>query len=70
MNDHSESPSAELLCPQCRGVLVRKGKVVDSGKYKKWVDEWCCPVHGVVATPQLPQNLPRKQGPAPAEPAA
>jgi hypothetical protein len=66
----NEISNVQPQCPQCGILLVRKGKVVDCGKYKKWVEDWHCPVHGVISTPQLPQVPPLKQGPAQAEPAA
>ena len=44
----SQSPEVQRLCPQCGASLESKGKIVDAGGYKKWVEEWHCPTHGVV----------------------
>jgi hypothetical protein len=51
MNDlSSSSPTVDsrYSCPQCHQPLRLEGHVVNTGTYKKWVDEWRCPEHGAI----------------------
>jgi len=44
------------VCPKCRLPLVRKGGVVDTGKFKQWIEEWHCAEHGKVDLPEQPKK--------------
>jgi hypothetical protein len=35
-------------CPHCGGPLWLAGDVVDTGRFKTWVDRWACDTHGDV----------------------
>lgn len=36
------------VCPHCQTPLLMIGKVIDVGDYKRWIDQWHCPLHGEV----------------------
>ena len=35
-------------CPHCDSTLRTSGDVVNTGRFKKWVEKWICPTHGTV----------------------
>jgi len=35
-------------CPDCGEPLTLAGGVVDTGRFKRWVDRWVCATHGTV----------------------
>ena len=52
--DVSEKPTNSLpqnstpTCPKCGQPLQLTGKIVQVLNYKKWVNEWHCPTHGLI----------------------
>ncbi|HEV3146189.1 MAG TPA: hypothetical protein VGZ47_20045 [Gemmataceae bacterium] len=52
--------NTRLYCPHCGKVLRLGGKIVDCGRYKKWVDEWLCSIHGLITHSALPMEEPSK----------
>jgi hypothetical protein len=59
MNETSKNADAGARppqCPICGQPLLKKGKIVDVGGFKKWIDFWNCSMHG--------QVLPTEEEPA------
>jgi hypothetical protein len=52
----SDPSSKAPVCPECGLPLRRKGKVVDTGRFKKWVEDWHCETHGKVDVPEKPSK--------------
>jgi len=37
--------------------MVKKGKIVDAGGHKKWIDQWHCSMHGPADLPEEKDDL-------------
>src|SRR5258708_2396313 len=48
-SEPSDRPVRPPTCAACGEPMFPCGQIVDLGTYKKWVDEWRCPVHGPFA---------------------
>lgn len=48
----SDLSDKQPVCPQCGELLECKGRIVDTGRYKKWTEEWRCRTHGKIEISQ------------------
>ena len=47
-NPDAPTASPSPICPLCGDPLRLSGTVVNTGRYKKWLEHWTCPNHGTV----------------------